>query len=153
MCYGNTTFKVPYQAPPDVSTWTPEQINEFLVKYPTKQKADAVPYPNGPGSIWDSVAGSTQGRSFLAIHAQNRRAAGDTAEADAITSYLQSSDPTKITRLPTLPTPLTSVSNAASSVTRADIPLLNQTIATNRTGSNDLVIPLQSKPDSLHIPT
>ena len=146
MCLGSSGVKPVTPTAVDTTTWTGQQIQEFLIKYPTLAKATsaggAAKLLNGydPGSIWNSVASTQTGRDFLTVHAQNRRSAGDTQEADAIAAFLKQSDPTKITRLPTLPAPAPSA--AASTVTRADIPTLNQTISTNRAGTSDLRIPL-----------
>lgn len=130
---------------PDTSNWTPQQIQEFLIKYPTMQKASSLPpgvrLTTGydPAAVWSQVAGSSTGREFLTVHAQNRRAAGDNAEADNISAFLKSTDGTTLNRLPTLPPP--APSSSASTAVRADVP--NQ-ITNNRAGTNALLIPLNN---------
>jgi len=132
---------------PSADTLPPDAIQSFLLKYPTPDKY------NGDSNYWNSVAGTQAGQDFLKVHGANRRAAGDTVEADAIGAALKLLDPTRITRLPTLPPP--DPSKPASYVARADstttlplLPAANQQIATNRAGSSSLTIPLISQPQS-----
>jgi len=142
---------------PKIADWSPQQIQEFLVKYPTALRAASAGSQQqlldgySASSIWSQVAGTQVGRDFLTQHAANRAAAGDTTEADQIRSYLSNTDPTKLTRLPTLAPPPPSA--AASSVAPSDIPLLNETIAINRAGNADLRIPLMRPMPANGLPT
>lgn len=157
MCIGTNAVQPVTQPTPstnyDTSQWTPTAIEQFLVKYPTQAKADGFSGPNPgkdtPSALWATVANTPTGRTFLAQHAANRAAAGDTSEANAITSFLQSTNPTQVTSLPTLPAP--APSNPASSVTRADIPVLNR--ANYNGTANDLTIPLLKATDPTRLPT
>jgi len=150
MCSGKGPQPIANNTTPDISNWSPQKIQEFLVKYPTLAKAQSgntgatrLSLGFNPTDVWSQVATSASGKEFLAVHGAARRKAGDATEADDIAAFLQGADPTKITRLPTLPPP--KPSEGASSVSRADI-------SNNMAGNNSLRIPLVSKPTTPRLP-
>ncbi len=130
---------------------TPQQIQRWLLKYPTPASAKNTDY-------WNSLAKTAAGREFLTAHSTNRRTAGAVGEANDIDAALQAAiNAPLITQLPKLPPPNPSaaasyVAGASPTTTIGLLPSANQSIATNRIGTNTLQIPLLSKPSTIRLP-
>lgn len=83
----------------DISTWSGQDIINWLLRYPTPEKA-----VTGGADVVDTywrAACSDTGRWFLPIHAENRLKAGDQREYDSIMNVMAKCDQI----VATVPTP------------------------------------------------
>lgn len=94
-----------------ITGWSDQQIIDFLLKYPTWQKATAA----GQLDTYTLAACSPTGQWFLPIHAQNRLNAGDTNEYHSIMDFLAQCPSTAPSPTTTVqPTPTTAVLQPAA---------------------------------------
>lgn len=151
MPFVNTLPQLVAQAYKPLEQMTPQEIQQFLLKYPTPALSKNEEY-------WNSLARTPAGKEFLTAHSTNRRNAGATEEANTIDSALKAAlNRPLITELPKLPPPAPSahasyVAGASPTTTLGLLPTANQQIATNRIGTNSLQIPLLNRPTEIRLP-
>lgn len=94
-----------------ITGWTDQQIVDFLLKYPTPEKAVL----GGQMETYVLAACSPTGQWFLPIHAQNRLSAGDTKEYNSIMNFLAQCPSAAVTTPTAETAPTTSVLQPSTS--------------------------------------